>query len=744
MLTQTQNNISRRYSRAEKSILLWRKKYARREQLAPLADYRVFFYMAGRGAGKTRAAAEDVKAFGLLKPRSRIAVAAPTFSDARDICFEGESGILSVLPANSIRNWNRSIGELYLTNGSYYRIITGDRPAQARGPQWHRAWADEIAEWRRPETFWNLMLGLRLGSDPRAIVTGTPKPVKVVRDLVASPDTYLSRGTTYDNRANLPKNVFREIAERYEGTMLGRQEIYGELLLEMPGTLFPSAIIEEHRIRVEDAPTIEDLQEVVVAVDPEGTEEGDSETGIVVAGRIGDHVYILSDASDHMSPNGWGQRVVDSYDGWEADYVIAETNQGGAMVKYVISSKDPDIPIRTVHAKRGKVLRADPVVAKYEQGRVHHVGLLAKLETQMSAFTRTEQPLGTDRCLAAGTLIDTLNGPTLIECVKPGDFVRTRKGYRRVLAAGLTSPDAPLLRVEFSDGRELIGTGNHPVFVLQKGFVNLDALCYADTVWTMDFTKRLSTSKVGDTCVGPNIVEGTCGSIFGLRGSGITCHYTAGSTRSITARFRRVTSCTIGMAIRSTIIPRISLPLAAKNTQRNILGTQSAMSGNESISTRSGKRLSNGIVPKKAAPGIGNTASSLGKVEKNTSIHAKYAANRIEAAPALSREADSVRARALCVITGELAPTTRSASARCAVNRSPSISTRGPAPAPLSVARLSAAGKGPVYNLTVEGEREYFANGVLVHNCDALVYAVTYLLLKGAGRKKRMLKGGYK
>jgi phage terminase large subunit-like protein len=400
--------IPSRLSAAQKAVLLWRRKHARPEQLpgaAPRDDWRVWFYMAGRGAGKTRSAAEDAAAFGMLNPGSRIAVGAPTFADARDICFEGRSGLLGVIPRSALRRrnpWNRSIGELYLKNGSYFRVVSGDRPASGRGPEWHRVWADEFAEWRRPETFDQLMLGLRAGEDPRAIVTGTPKPVKHIRELVASPDTYVSHGTTYDNRENLPANLFREITLRYEGTARGEQEIMGVLLEEMEGALWSRAVIEEYRVRPEDAPALEAFDEIVVAVDPPGTDDdATAECGIVVAGRIGPratgHGYVLADVSGHYTPEEWGRLVVYNYDLFEADYVVAETNQGGDMVRSTIRTHDATVHIRTVHAKRGKVLRADPVVGIYQQGRAHHVGVLGRLETQQTNFTREAQPMGSDR-----------------------------------------------------------------------------------------------------------------------------------------------------------------------------------------------------------------------------------------------------------------------------------------------------------------------------------------------------------
>jgi phage terminase large subunit-like protein len=360
--------------------------------------------MAGRGAGKTRGGAEDVKEFGLFNPNSRIAIGAPTFSDGRDICVEGESGLLNVLPRGSVRQWNRSIGELVLKNGAYYKIISAERPRQGRGPQWHRFWADEIAEWQYPETYDNVNMGVRLGRDARTIVTGTPKPVKLVRDIFHDPDTVVTSATTYDNLANLAPN-FKKRVLKLDGTTLGQQEVQGILLDELPDAMWSRQLIDAHRTIA--PPVLSDFDEICVAIDPQGAEseaelkkkkEDDlSETGIIVVGRIGEDYFVLSDVSGDYSPNTWALTAVRAYGSWQSDHLIAEKNQGGAMVKNTVRSVDPTVPIKTVHAKRGKVLRAEPVVNLYEQGRVHHVGVLGTLEAQMTAFTRTEAVLGSDR-----------------------------------------------------------------------------------------------------------------------------------------------------------------------------------------------------------------------------------------------------------------------------------------------------------------------------------------------------------
>lgn len=217
----------------------WVAEEARPEQLTPVGDWKTWLYLAGRGAGKTRSAAEDVSAFGLDNPGSRIAVVAETFADGRDVCIEGESGLLSVLPQGSIRHWNRSLGELVLNNGTRYKLYSGDKPNQLRGPQHHRAWSDELAKYIYADETWNqLQLGLRLGDNPQNIVTTTPRPIELIRDLVERDNVVVTTGSTFDNTANLSESFIEEVRRQYEGTKLGDQELYGRIVLLDGDTYF--------------------------------------------------------------------------------------------------------------------------------------------------------------------------------------------------------------------------------------------------------------------------------------------------------------------------------------------------------------------------------------------------------------------------------------------------------------------------------------------------------------------------
>ena len=344
----------------------------------------MWLLLAGRGFGKTRTASEDMAAYGLDNPGANLAVVAETFSDARDVCFEGESGLLACLPESSVRLWNRSIGELFLSNGTKYKVFSGDKPGGLRGYQHNRAWVDELAKFRYArETWTQLMLGLRSGENPQVVVTTTPRPISLLKDLRKRENTHVTTGSTFDNAANLAAPFLQEIRERYEGTRVGRQELYAEILDDVPGALWTRAMLE--RAFAKEAPL---LSRVVVAIDPAVTSGEDAdETGIVVAGKGRDgRAYVLADRTCRLSPDGWARRAVAAFEEFGADRIVAEANNGGDLVERVVRTVSPRISYKKVHASRGKRVRAEPVAALYEQGKVSHVGGFPELEDQMVAF----------------------------------------------------------------------------------------------------------------------------------------------------------------------------------------------------------------------------------------------------------------------------------------------------------------------------------------------------------------------
>lgn len=318
----------------------------------------------------------------------RIALVAPTAADVRDVMVEGESGILAICPP-----WNKPLYEpskrrLTWPNGAIATTYSAEEPDRLRGPQHDAAWCDELRSWRYPEAYDMLMFGLRLGTDPRCVITTTSRPTKHIKALISSQTCVVTRGATYENLKNLAPAFADEIVAKYEGTRLGRQELYGELLEDVEGALWTHGLIDQHR-----AKKYPDLTRIVVAVDPPGSEDG-AEAGIVIAGIapctckgfVENHAFVLADRSLQASPAKWAKTAVESYHEFEADRILGEANNGGDMVGHTITSTDHTVSFRKVWASRGKQTRAEPVAALYEQGKVHHIGTFGALEDQMSSW----------------------------------------------------------------------------------------------------------------------------------------------------------------------------------------------------------------------------------------------------------------------------------------------------------------------------------------------------------------------
>jgi predicted phage terminase large subunit-like protein len=360
---------------------------ARPNQLRPPGDWwQIWLLLAGRGFGKTRTLAEWVCDQAASGQASRIALVAATAADARDVLVEGESGILAVAPP-----WCRPIYEpskrrLTWPNGVIATTFSAEEPDRLRGPQHDAAVCDELASWSHPETWDMLQFGLRLGRKPRCLIATTPRPTKLLRELLAREghDVVVTRGSSYDNKANLAPAFFAQIVKKYEGTRLGRQELNAELLEDTPGALWSQGLIDGTRISA--AP---ELTRIVVAIDPAATSGEDAdETGVVVVGQDKDgQGYVLADCSGRYTPIEWARIAISAYRTHHADRIVAERNNGGDMVEATLRMVDQNVPVTTVWASRGKVTRAEPISALYEQGRMHHVGTFPQLEAQMTNFT---------------------------------------------------------------------------------------------------------------------------------------------------------------------------------------------------------------------------------------------------------------------------------------------------------------------------------------------------------------------
>lgn len=365
---------------------------ARPSQLPPEGEWNGWLIIAGRGWGKTRVGAEYIRAAAESGRVTRIGLVGETSADGRNVMVEGESGILAVSDPRSTPLYESSKGLLTWPNGTIATLYDGCKPDQLRGPQHDLIWFDELAKYSHADDVFDMaMFGLRLGTRPRWIATTTPRPIPLIKQLLARKDVRLTRGKTDENLANIAASFRGNVIERYRGTRLGRQELDAEILEDMPGALWMRSMLDE--MRVGAAP---ELTRIVVGVDPAASSgESANETGIVVIGlaRNG-HAYVLQDCSVQGSPDAWARRAVAAYRQWAADCLVAEANQGGEMVMHVIQSI-ADIPVKLVRATRGKYVRAEPVSALYEQGRVHHAGVFTELEDQMVAFTPDTSANGT-------------------------------------------------------------------------------------------------------------------------------------------------------------------------------------------------------------------------------------------------------------------------------------------------------------------------------------------------------------
>ena len=575
---------------------------------------------------------------------------------------EGESGILNICPPNERPTYRAAYRRLEWPNGARTLIFTADEPERLRGKQHMRLWADELAAWRYPEAWDQAMFGLRLGDDPRAVVTTTPKPTEVVRRLVSDPTTHVTRGSTYDNRGNLAPAFFEQIIRRYEGTRIGRQELLAEILDDVEGALWTRKMIDDHRVK--DHP---DLVRVGIGVDPSGGDsDGHDEQGIVVVGwGVDGEGYVLGDRSCKLSPDGWGRRVVAAYQEFSADMVYVEKNFGGDMaiatINTAATAMGAFLPVTAVTASRGKAVRAEPVAALYEQGRMHHVGTFNELEDQL--------------CLAAGTSIRTVDGDVPIEWLRPGEKILTRRGYRNVVWVAQTGVRQTMW-LHTTHG-SIRCTPTHPVYVEGRGFIPASEVHSGDKIptWRGNRFDRSSNSEMNATSLT------TLGTIEHLDPEDIDS-ITEISGSLFTDQSRKVGTFTIGTTTKETTLSEISSLLRLLNISVHM----------EHEVQRSSRLTS------EAASGV-----MSGPDESLSSDIASHAA-----------QSSGLQ------VCGQ-----------CSVNEHAVV--------------VSIGSKGaiePVYNLEVDGDHEYYANGLLVHNCnwvpgmsgvspdrlDALVWAVSEVM----------------
>ncbi len=360
--------------------------WARPDQCAPAGDWVYWLILAGRGAGKTRAGAETVRAWARHYPIVNLIGA--TRQDARDIMVSGESGLLAICPPAERPAFARASDRLEWPNGAISQIFSAEEPDRLRGKQHMKLWLDELAAWREPDAFDQAMLGLRLGDRPQAVISTTPRPTRLIKQLLGDANSVVTRGSTFDNARFLADAFLARIAARFDGRAIGRQELYAEIVEEAQGALWTRALIERQRLPANGPPA--DYAEIVIAVDPPARSGAKAdECGIIAAGRTaGGIVHVLADlTSQGETPGQWSARVATAYRRFAANRVVAEINNGGEMVTQVLRQNDPNLPVRTVTATRGKFLRAEPVAAAYERGIVFHLGEFTKLEDQLCTLT---------------------------------------------------------------------------------------------------------------------------------------------------------------------------------------------------------------------------------------------------------------------------------------------------------------------------------------------------------------------
>lgn len=373
--------------------------WARDDQCLPdHNDWFCLYWNAGRGFGKTRSLCEGVRHW-IKQGRSNIALIAQDAKDARDVLVEGPSGLKAVCwqfdkAENGAQlgkpHYSPSLKRLEWENGARAFLYSSEDPEELRGPQFMGAACDELAKWSNPQETWDqLMFGMRLPNKkhpPQVLVATTPRPKPFIKELKARKDTIVINGSTFDNAANLAPSFLDKLRDDYEGTRLGRQELYAEYLDDMPGSLWTRDVLEKFRVKWEALPA---MRRIVIGIDPAiSTTERSDETGIVACGiGVNGRGYVLADISGRMSPDQWSNKAATLFDHLDADKFVIEVNQGGDMVRDVLRSRFPTAPIQEVRASRGKFTRAEPVAALYEQGRISHVGVHKELESQMVMFT---------------------------------------------------------------------------------------------------------------------------------------------------------------------------------------------------------------------------------------------------------------------------------------------------------------------------------------------------------------------
>lgn len=763
----------------------------RPEQQTPKGAWRWWLVLAGRGWGKTRVGAEWAAEKARRYPGARIALVAPTFADGRDTMVEGISGLLSVLHPSELRGggagsaWNRSMGELFLANGSRFKIYSSERPKRLRGPQHHFAWGDEPAYWEDVEagtakdsTFSNLNIGLRLppipgwerGYRPQGIFTTTPRRVPLLKmpdDLVKErpelaglmqrKDVIITTGSTMDNIDNLDESYKESVIDPLIGTTLGVQELGGIMLEDVEGALWTTAQLAADRL--DAGTTVARLDRVVVSFDPSGGGGyGHDEHGIMVIGSAGakrdQRFYLLADRSGNCTPNEAAERAIFAYLEFGAAKIVYEKNQGQDWIPAVfravwekLTTKDPKtgkVPMpeyegqtapsmEAVSAVKNKRERATPVAMLYQQHRVHHIGLFPILENQMTTWLPDEglaSPDRLDACFVAGTRVLTQAGERPIESVRPGDLVWTRAGWRPVLRAERTRIGSPVGSVLLSNGRALCGTPEHRVLT-HTGWRALDTLVCDDNLVGWTHPPLRSSSTTSPTPATRTVNGGLTASTTPPHAAPNQAFSTAPYGPTTTGLSRQDCISTTLTSTRSTTTPETCKPSPRPSTPRFTQERTGRARSGWIIWPLSARWRRSGTAAMKATPGMWSTGLPPGLTGTSSKASALSAVPRPATKPPVVTPEGSAPADASNVRRTDRGGTPTRWTAQSAADHSIAASTAtSPQRAPVHVVRSYVAdGTADVYNLEVQGLPEYVAEGVIVHNC---VWGVTWLRLKGS------------
>jgi phage terminase large subunit-like protein len=703
-------------------------------------------YLLGKNfipSHNTRVAAEIARFLAESDTAKRIGVVCPTAHDANAVFLHGNSGLMNISPP-----WFRPEHHPTYKNVTWpgrdtvLYLFSAEDPESLRGHQFDWMIMDELAAWSKGKAVWEqAILVNRLGKHPRAIVTTTPKANELIKSVVGNPDTWTITGSTEENKDNID---VRQMMTLFEGTRLGRQELHGEILEDVEGALWKSEWIEKNRVHPREIENLPEFLYIVLAIDPAMTSNKNSdETGMCVAAYgADDRYYILYADSHRETPHEWARRAFALYDEYFVTSIVAETNNGGDLVLQNLTKIRPDISINGIHAKKGKALRAEEVVHLYELGKVRHIQIFPKAESQMAEFNPISNPNGHDDiCLIGDTSITLIGGEQRpLKDVKMGDMVLTTEGHKKVLNSSITGVDSLVYSMLISDGTILTGTKNHPVYIAEKGFTQIKDIKVGDSVvkcqiknpmWTQLNSMEL---RIDDTQIlGMHLSEDTSTQAVNISNKDME-DYIEKFGDIFVEKFQKGTSYTTLTEITLITIFQIWNAFQKKNIFQNI--TKKIVEGEKKQNKLNtlielDRWLQSGIALLKEKSGTKNMQKMviLEKLKIMNAFVLSAIQNSILSETALNSVLENAQASTIETQVNMLLKS----NANFADLLSLIITHTAKEQESIvqnHVLGIIEARKDKVYNLHVEDKNEFFANGILTHNCDALVYSVKALMEK--------------